>query len=77
MSERPYKVEQWSNGFADVTNVIPDASDPKEAHAEFDRVVKRRPRGWYAALRRLSALGGGCDARAGRKFPLPSSSIFL
>jgi hypothetical protein len=47
MSERPYKVEQWSRDFDGVTKVILEASDPKEAHAEFDRVVKRRPRGWY------------------------------
>jgi hypothetical protein len=24
-----------------------EASNPNEAHAEFDRVVTRRPRGWY------------------------------
>jgi hypothetical protein len=47
MSERPYKVEQWPKGFAGIIKVILEASDPKEAHAEFDRVVKHRPRGWY------------------------------
>ena len=48
MSERPFKVEQWSKDFASVIKVILEASDPKEAHAEFDRVVKHRPRGWYS-----------------------------
>jgi hypothetical protein len=47
MSERPYKVGQWSQDLAGVTNVTLDG-DPKEAHAEFDRGVRRRPRGWYS-----------------------------
>ena len=47
MSERPYKVEQWSKDFAGVSKVILEASDPNDAHAEFNRVVKHRPRGWY------------------------------
>ena len=46
MSERPHKVER-AKDFPGVTKVILEASDPKEAHAEFDRVVKRRPLGWY------------------------------
>jgi hypothetical protein len=45
MSDRPYKVEQWSKGFASVTKVVLEANDPKEAHAEFDRVVRHRLRG--------------------------------
>jgi hypothetical protein len=48
ISERPYKVEQWSQDLAGVTNVTLEASYPKEAHAEFDRGVWRRPRGWYS-----------------------------
>jgi hypothetical protein len=39
MSQRPYKVEQWSKGFAGVTKLILDAADPNNAHAEFERVV--------------------------------------
>jgi hypothetical protein len=45
MSERPYKVEQWSKGFAGVTKLILETAIPNEAHAEFERVVKHRPRG--------------------------------
>jgi hypothetical protein len=48
MSERPYKVEQWSKDFGGVVKLILEAADPKKAHAEFDRIVKRRPRGWYS-----------------------------
>jgi hypothetical protein len=47
MSERPFKVEQWSKGFAGITRLILETSTPNEAHAEFDRIVKHRPRGWY------------------------------
>ena len=35
MSERPYKVEQWSKDFAGVTRLILETSIPNEAHAEF------------------------------------------
>jgi len=47
MSERPFKVEQWSKGFAGITRLILETSTPNEAHAEFDRLVRHRPRGWY------------------------------
>jgi hypothetical protein len=47
MSERPFKVEQWSKDFGGVTKVILEAADPNDALAEFDRVVKHWPRGWY------------------------------
>jgi hypothetical protein len=47
MSEHPFKVEQWSKGFAGVTKLILETAVPNEAHAEFERVVKHRPRGWY------------------------------
>ncbi len=30
MSERPYKVEQWSKDFAGVTTAILEAGDPKD-----------------------------------------------
>jgi hypothetical protein len=36
--------------FDGLTRVILEASDP-EAHAEFDRVVKHRPRDWYIVRR--------------------------
>ena len=57
MSDRPYKVEQWSRGFNCVTKTILEAARPAEAHAEFDRVVQHRPRGWSpcAGVRRSCA----------------------
>jgi hypothetical protein len=65
MSERPYKVEQWSKGFDGITNVILEASDPNDAHAEFDRVVKHRPRGWYTgAMGNAGHAGASSDTAA-------------
>jgi hypothetical protein len=56
MSQRPYKVEQWSKGFAGVTKLILEAAHPNDAHAEFERVVKHRPRGWYTVRRETQVL---------------------
>jgi hypothetical protein len=47
MSERPFKVEQWSRGYARITKTILETATPAEAYAEFERVVKHRPGGWY------------------------------
>ena len=43
--ERPFKLEQWSRDYARVIRTILETATPADAHAEFGRVVKHRPRG--------------------------------
>jgi hypothetical protein len=51
-----FKVEQWSKDFAGVTKLILETAVPNEAHAEFDRVVRHRPRGWYTVRRGIQVM---------------------
>jgi hypothetical protein len=55
--------EQWFKDFGGVIKVILEPSDPKHAHAEFDRVVKHRPRGWYTVRWGTQVLRSGRPVR--------------
>ena len=65
MSERPFKVEQWSKGFAGITRLILETSTPNEAHAEFDRLVRHRPtRLVHGAMGHAGHAGASADTAA-------------